>query len=174
VQQSPRYASAGVATLDGDIVCSDVPLASPVNITDRPYFQRAVETRGFGVGEYQIGRVSHRQSINFGYPLLDKEGKTEGVVYLAIDLEWLNQFAATVQRPSGSTISMFDGEGTILVHRPLPQKWVGKSIVGLIQSPKQITGKPVSGADAGVRQYLFAPVLSGPGGSLYLALGQPR
>src|SRR5215210_5199236 len=54
----PRYANLGVAGADGEIFCSGLPLGGPVNIADRAYFQRALQTHDFAIGDYQIGRVS--------------------------------------------------------------------------------------------------------------------
>ena len=37
----------GVAAASGDIVCSARPLTRPVNVMDRPWFDRAVRAQAF-------------------------------------------------------------------------------------------------------------------------------
>ena len=72
LKQYPHYANLGVAEPDGDLFCSALPLTAPVNSADLAWFQRAVETRTFAVGDYQIGRVTGKPTINFAYPVLDE------------------------------------------------------------------------------------------------------
>lgn len=96
----PLYANLGVADPEGDVVCSGLPLPGPVSIADRAYFREAVERRDFAVGEYQIGRITERASVNLGYPVLDASGLLHGVVFAALDLAWLNELAALPAAPS--------------------------------------------------------------------------
>jgi diguanylate cyclase len=55
-----------------------MPLAGPVSVSDRPWFKRAIQLRDFAVGEYQVGRITGRPSLNFGYPLLGEDGRIQG------------------------------------------------------------------------------------------------
>ena len=50
----------------------------PVNIADRLYFRKAIETRGFVVGEPVLGRISNKYSINLALPILDDQGQAPG------------------------------------------------------------------------------------------------
>ena len=86
----------------------------PVNAADRAWFQRAVQSRAFAIGDYQIGRITHKATVNFGYPLLNQAGKLQGVVFAALDLAWINQLATQAQLPEGSTFSLIDRNGTRL------------------------------------------------------------
>lgn len=117
----PRYGNFGVATPDGNIFCSAVQLSAPVNITDRAYFRRAIESKRFAIGEYLIGRVTGKPSITVGYPLFDIQQKPLGVVFVAIDLAWLNEALRQTQLPAGSSVRVIDGNGTILAAYPAGQ-----------------------------------------------------
>jgi hypothetical protein len=132
LQDYHRYANLGVIEPDGDVLCSALPVVGSVNAADRAYFQRAVQTRGFAIGDYQIGRITGEPSINFGYPILDEAGQVQGVVFAALDLDWLNQHELEIgaQLPPGSTLTKIDRDGTILVHEPDPGDWLGKSVQG--------------------------------------------
>ncbi|RPH56661.1 MAG: hybrid sensor histidine kinase/response regulator, partial [Acidobacteria bacterium] len=68
--QHSSYANLGVIDADGNIFCSAVP-TEEVYLGDRVYFRRAIETRDFAIGEYQVGRITRKASVNFGYPVLN-------------------------------------------------------------------------------------------------------
>lgn len=116
------YANFGAARLNGDIYCSSVPLTAPINIADRAYFTRAVETRAFAVGDYLIGRVTGRPTLNLGYPLLDNSGQLTGIVFAGLDLAWFNDVAVQASLPSNSTLTLVDKQGTVLARYPEPEK----------------------------------------------------
>ena len=47
-------------------------MTGQVYVGDRVYFRRALETRDFAIGEYQIGRITGKATLNFGYPVLER------------------------------------------------------------------------------------------------------
>src|SRR5256712_3685287 len=173
------YANIGVADLNGNLVCSAVPFSGRVNLADRSYFWRAVATSDFAVGEYQVGRVTGKGTINFGYPVLDAQGHVTGVIYAALDLAWLNDFASNADLPPGSTVTVLDRKGTILARFPDPERWVGKTepeapIVAAIVKGREGTAD-APGLDAVPRLFGFVPLRTGPGETaLFLSVGIPR
>ncbi len=161
-----RYANLGIIKPNGDIFCSAVPISGTVNVTDRKYFQRSVQTRDFAMGEYQIGRVTGKPSVNFGYPVVDDNGQVQGVVFAALDVERLNVLEHQVESklPSDSTLTKIDRNGLVLVHYPDPEKWVGQpfpntSLVKNILTQHQGVFETF-GPDNLPRVYAFTPVRS--------------
>ena len=128
LKQYPRYANLGAVDPNGNIFCSAVPLNRPLNIGDRPGIKRTIQTRDFTVGTYQIGLIVRKPILSLNYPALDKSGRLQAVVYATLDLTWLNQFAEAAKLPPGSTLTVIDPNGMILIHHPDPEKWVGKSM----------------------------------------------
>ena len=130
LQDDPRYANLGVIKTNGEIVVSALPLPGPVNVADRPYFQRALYTHALSIGDYQIGRISSKPTINFGYPVLDRDDQVSEVVFAALDLEWFNrsQYALKLHLPEGTTWTKIDLNGTILVRQPAPEAWIGQPL----------------------------------------------
>ncbi len=124
----PLYSNVGVIALNGDPVCSALPVPGRINLADRWYFKRAIAGRSFAVGEYQIGRITKKATINFGYPVLDPAGHVQSVVFAALDLAWLNQLARHAQLPPGATLTVVDHMGTILVRYPDSEGWVGRTM----------------------------------------------
>jgi hypothetical protein len=113
-----RYANAGAIRPDGQLWCSAVPFTAPVDLSDRTYFQRARDTNDFSVGDFQVGRVTGRPTINFGYPVHDASGKTVSIAFVAVNLSWLEQFAQTANLPPGATLILLDNSGHELARYP--------------------------------------------------------
>jgi len=173
-----RYANLGAADSAGDIFCSAVPLTAPVNAADRAWFQRAVQTRDFAVGEYQIGRITGRAVLVFGYPVLDEAGTVQAVVFAPLDLVWLNQLGAEAQLPEGSALTVIDRNGTILARYPDPEKWIGQSmpeasiVEVALTHPGEGTAE-AAGVDGVPRLYAFTSLRGAPIDSLHVSVGIP-
>jgi serine phosphatase RsbU (regulator of sigma subunit) len=124
---SPMYVNLGVAAPDGNLSCSAVPLQSAVNVSDRMYFRRAMETRRFAIGDYQIGRVTLLPSLNYAYPVLGDGGNVQAVVFAAQSLNWLTLALSKVDFPLGAVLMVIDRNGTVLAHLPDTGDLVGKT-----------------------------------------------
>lgn len=169
------YRMIGLALADGTVYCRSIPIFTKVNITDRGYFQRAVSTRDFGIGDYQIGRATLKPSINFGQAVLDERGNVRNVVFAALDIDWLNELLAAHELPPQSSMEVLDRDGTILARHPNPEAWVGKTVsnaklIQTITSHKDgIVEMP--GLDGVNRVYAFAPLFDGPNGTAFISVG---
>ena len=175
-----QYANLGVIGPDGQVFCSAVPMGRRVDVSDRAYFQRAVKTRGFAVGDFQIGRITNQAVVVFAHPDYDASGQLRAMVFAALDLTWLNQIAAKARLPAGSTVTLFDNQGVILNRYPDPEKWIGQSrkdapLTGIILASRGEGTAEATGLDDVPRLYAFAPLLDGvPDGGVYLSVGIPR
>ena len=177
----PYYSTLGAIRPDGEVFCSSVPLGGHrVNASDRAYFQIAVKTRRFSIGEYQIGRITGKPIQAFAYPLYGRDGELKTVFFAGLDLTWLNQLAAKAQLPAGSTVTLFDSRGVILNRYPDPEKWIGKSSADspLTRVILAATGGgtvETTGLDDVPRLYAFAPLFKTESGAgVYLSVGIPR
>src|SRR3989304_8659827 len=99
---------------NGHLLPSALPFPGRINLADRAYFRRAMATLDFAIGDYQVGRVTGKSTVNFGYPLVSDAGEITAVVFAALDLAWLSKLAAEAQLPQSSTFTVIDGNGTIL------------------------------------------------------------
>lgn len=113
-----QYANIGVVDNDGRILCSAIPFDDDVRLDHRPYFKRALETGAFAVGDYQVGLVTGRGSLNAGYPLKDGNGNVQAVLFVALDLAWLGRSLSRVPLPESTIVSLVSGNGTILARYP--------------------------------------------------------
>lgn len=123
------YVNLGTIRLNGEVLASAIPLAERVNLSDRSYFQEAIQTRGFAVGEYQVGRISKKATLSLGYPVIDQQGNPQAVVFAALDLLWLNRLATNSNLPAGSSLTVLDRNRMTLVRHPDPEnRYVGQQV----------------------------------------------
>jgi hypothetical protein len=171
----PRFAVIGMAGANGDLLCSGVPASGFLNFADRAWFQRTVATRGFAVGDYQVGRISFRPTLVFGYPLFEGS-ELRGVAFAALDLAWLQQFADQARLPSGAVLLIADAQGRLLARAPnrgevgsaLPEE----RLAARIRQGRAGTVE-VSGADGARLLYAHTPLAPGPEAGASLAVGIP-
>ena len=173
----PLYLNFALAELDGNMSCSALPLRSPVNVADRPYFTLALETRRFAIGDYQIGRVTQLPSINYAYPVVDAAGNAEAVVFAAQSLSWLTRALSNVEFPQGAVLVVTDRNGTVLARMPDAEGWIGRIlpepwVLATLSSQKD--GGVFEAGDAqGVdRLWAHAPLIAGL--NLHATIGVPK
>jgi diguanylate cyclase len=124
-----RYVNMGVATPDGMIRCSALPIAGPVDASSRSWFVRATASGDFAVGDFQVGSITGIRTINFGYPIHEADSLA-GVIFAALPLTWLQERLATADLHPGSEILVADGTATVLARYPEREDWVGRSFAG--------------------------------------------
>ncbi|MGA2403673.1 MAG: PAS domain S-box protein [Syntrophobacteraceae bacterium] len=174
--------SAGLTTIiaygdTGEIFASALPFTNPINVSDRSWFQRAIETRDFSMGEYEIGHMTGKAQINFSYPVFDDEGRLRAVLRTAFDIEWLNRRLAEGNLPQGARCTILDGRGRVLARFPDPESHVGKTIS---ESPFVRTalhqGEGVAkgvGPDSIESVFAFASIGFGPE-AMYFSVAIPK
>jgi len=172
------YVNLAAADREGVMFCSGLPMSEPVTIADRAYFRNALSERAFAVGEYQIGRVTGRATVNTAHPFTDQRGDVQGVVFAAISLERLNQTLRDAQLPEGSSLTVVDARGTVLVRHPEPEAWVGRAVgnyapLQLARAGARIGTAEAPGLDGVVTLYGFVSLLDGAG-DLFVSVGIPR
>jgi HAMP domain-containing protein len=177
--QHSSYANLGVIDADGHVLCSALPITDQVYLDDRVYFRRAVETRDFAVGEYQVGRITRKATVNFGYPVLDDAGHIRAVVFAALDLAWLKALARQAGLPPGSMLTVIDRHGTILSRYPDEVTWIGQRmpeplVLHAILSQQGNGTIDTPGMDGIPRLFSFAPFGSAAqSANAYVSLGIP-
>ncbi|RCX32186.1 bifunctional diguanylate cyclase/phosphodiesterase [Thioalbus denitrificans] len=139
-QSDRRYANLGLIQADGALFCSAVPAPGPVNLADRTYFQRALKTRRFVVGDFIVGRITGIPVLAVAQPMFGPKGRIQGVLYASIDLHWLSSQFLGVSLPAAATIDLVGGNGMVLAHYPDASERLGKPlpVPGLARRIQQV------------------------------------
>lgn len=120
-----KFFNLGVLDLNGNVVCSAIPLTQPINAASRLYFQNAILTREFSVGEYQVGLVTKMRSLNFGLPVLDANGAVKHVVFAALDLNSLGRDVGGLTIPGGASLTVTDSRNKVIFRYPYEETALG-------------------------------------------------
>ncbi|MBA4349279.1 MAG: hypothetical protein C0415_04730 [Thermodesulfovibrio sp.] len=170
----PMYENISVAKINGDIFCRSFPTEKKVNVADRPWFQRAVKTRSFSFGDYQIARSSGNPTIRAALPVIDKNGHLKAVVGISIDLKWFNDQLTKLEIPEKASVTVIDRNGTVIARYPEPEKWLGKNMAEtdivktvLAKEEGTVEAKGIAGVD---RIFSFMPI-KGTDKGMYIVLG---
>lgn len=177
LKQFPSYSNFGVTDNKGLIYCSGLPITQKVPAGDRLWYLDAVKNKSFSVGIYQIGRITKRPGINFGYPI--GNGKITGVVFAALDLNWIKDVADNFNLPKNSTITVIDREGTVLARFPAES-----AVIGTNQKDNPLVKKVLENGPSGSfiskgldnieRYYFYSKIQeSTDNGDFFLYIGIP-
>ena len=175
-----RYANLGVITPDGTLLCSAVLTDQAVSVADRDFFQQALSSGEFTVGEYQTDPVNQETIVPFAYPVYDAANQLQAVTFATVSMDWLNQseFEVLAQLSRGWALTKVDRDGIVLVHESDPATWEGQSaaqtplVQAVLERGQGVVQVP--GLDGRPGVYAFAPmpsVLHGQG--VFVILGMP-
>ncbi|MBI4786433.1 MAG: diguanylate cyclase [Chloroflexi bacterium] len=169
-----RFANLRVSTLDGEVFCSARLMTEPVNVADARYFQSVLTTHDFAIGNFEVGPISQKPMVGFGYPVLDETGQVQAVVVATLDLAWLNRLLMESDLPPHSTLTLFDRQGIVLARYPESASAVGQSTADL-PIVKTILSQPSGTAqglapDGTPHLSFFRPLQDNPDATLYLNL----
>jgi PAS domain S-box-containing protein len=173
LREFPRYASAASIGLDGRVICYSNKAGAGLNLADRAFFRRALETQGFVVGDHVIGRGTGVPSVHFAQPYQSADGRPAGVVAVALDLRWLQSMLDELPLPEGATASITDRSGTVLARRPDPDLFAGRAAPPFAQDmlrDARAGVQEVAGFDGRTRIFGYSPWSAAPQG-LGIAVG---
>ncbi|MBE0603502.1 MAG: GAF domain-containing protein, partial [Deltaproteobacteria bacterium] len=114
------YLNFGVALPDGRVVCSAVPMKTPLNLTGLPHFQGALADRSFTMGRHIVGRIVGTHILPCAYPMIDGRDRVSSVLFASIDLSVGTKFEREIgaQTPKDSVYLKVDEEGIVLSSYP--------------------------------------------------------
>jgi signal transduction histidine kinase len=181
MNQHRRYKNLGAVDAQGMLHCSAISYETSVNVSDRLWFKRVIETRKFAVGDYQIGLITGSPVIVLAYPIISSNEKLLGVAFAALDIQWLNQYGLGIEKslPNGSTISQIDDHGVVLAQHPESDTLVGRSLANThlfdaVRS-KQMGIVRTEGPDGQPQLNAFSKIFSALGNrNVYMLVGIPE
>lgn len=173
--QEVEILQIGKVLPNGELACAGLPATARVNVADRPWFQHALRSREMVVSDIWNGGIAGKTVVTFGKAV--PEGKA--VVYVDLDLAWLQQALASASLPESARLVLVDARGTVAVRSPDPEGWVGKSAahLPLFQRIRASDGEGTTadlGLDGKPRLFAYATLLDTVSGPMYVWLAVPN
>jgi two-component system, cell cycle sensor histidine kinase and response regulator CckA len=173
----PGYTSFSVIDPGGAVLTSLPPVDRPTNFSTRGWFERALATRDFVVGDYQVGQLTGKRVVVAAWPVVDENNRIVSVLAAGLDVTWLNQIAATAQLPHGAVLALVDRRGVVVARYPAAIDLLGHglpdaALTASMQRRDEGTVE-VSGEDGIPRVYAFTPVGGRVETGLRIAVGVP-
>jgi PAS domain S-box-containing protein len=178
-ERNKLYVDLGVADSNGNILCrAEESGAANENLARTSHFRGAMTARTFAIGDYQLQSKAERRSVNFAYPIFTHDSRVRAIIFVALDIRWINELAAENNLPDGVSLSVVDSKGILLARFPEPQKWVGRhipdaSLFEMLQLRSQDT-KELVGLDGVDRLYALKPLSVNAAGQIYVMVGIPK
>jgi diguanylate cyclase (GGDEF)-like protein/PAS domain S-box-containing protein len=172
----PVYENLFVTDDKGNIRCSATPLPHSINVADRSYFRRAMDTRAFSIGNVHRSRVSGADFIGLSQPIIDATGRVKAVVVASVRPSWINEALAGIELPEGASANLVDSAGQIVAHAPLRPELMGHAIADLppllviARQRGEATSESVW-LDGVTRIAGIVPMSDGGGDELYVQVG---
>ena len=174
----PSYTALAVVDSDGKLVCSGHKNQGSINLADRDYIRRAIDSREFTISDFLVNRLTGKPSLAFAQPIIDHRHQLQGLVVAAIDLSSLVRIASEVELPAGSAMTIIDSKGRALARWPDPEKWIGHSAaeteIGKMAMAGTTGVAETVGMDGVPRLYGFRPLLPDEAGTGFVYIGIPQ
>jgi GGDEF domain-containing protein len=126
---APWFRTLSIANLQGRIICSSLPDAIGLDVSQRPHFSKAVDTGDFVLSDYFTGTLDNSPRITLALAQRGPNGAAAAVLLGVLDLSWLERVAKAFVPPSGLML-IVDGGGTILAQYPNQQNSIGQNFKG--------------------------------------------
>lgn len=175
MKQYPQYVNIGVANPAGEVRCSAFGDQPSENLASQDFFQRALNSNGLIVSNYMKNPLTRKAVITFAYALRENNNAVQSVYFAALDLGWLNQLVTESQLPDGAVLIEIDRNGTVIMHYPDSQDWVGKSVSGTSLTQLMLAEgegtADLNEPDDMNRLYAFTPLHITPENNMFVAIG---
>ena len=99
---------------DGRVVCSAMPLAKGLAISDMEIFQQARKSTALVVSGEIKSRVTGQNVIGALLPLHKPDGSFNGTIGIALDVHWIDYMLRASALPKGAVVAVYDRSGTVL------------------------------------------------------------
>ncbi|CAG0931242.1 two-component system, NarL family, nitrate/nitrite sensor histidine kinase NarX [Planctomycetaceae bacterium] len=110
----PQFANIGVLSAQGDVLGSAYPIEHPASWRDNPAFARALTSNYVETGQYVVGLIVGRPVVQLAYAVRAASGAVRSVLFVALDLKWLDRLARQVRLPPDYALVIADRESRVL------------------------------------------------------------
>lgn len=178
-EQEPAFLQIGKTLPNGDVVCTAEPPVGRVNLADRNWFQSVLKSEKMVVSGVLNGRILKQPVVVFSRAMRDDTGRVTGVLFLSLDLNWLQQELAQAGQLEYTRLVVVDAKGQVVARHPDNDGWVGKSVaqIPLFQRIQAKGGEGTTeeiGLSGDRRLYAYTKLLDTVSGPMTLWLSVPK
>ncbi|MFL6561954.1 MAG: cache domain-containing protein, partial [Bacillus sp. (in: firmicutes)] len=135
--KDPRLSGFFWTNTNGDLLISTNTSSKDVNVSDQPYFQRAIKTEQTSFSGVHIGRVTGRQIISIATPIV-YHGNVHGVLVASLRLDEIESAVKNLINDE-MVIVTDDSDHTLLKAGSVPGKNSKKSSMHISKVPWTIS-----------------------------------
>lgn len=110
----PWIRSIMIVSRDGLVQCSTLNMQVGLNLSDREYFRKAQETRGFVFSDYLFGKSNGRPMMMAAYPVAAINPEEDAVVVAGINIDWLSKIMTNLGGRPGISSVLVDSAGVVI------------------------------------------------------------
>jgi diguanylate cyclase (GGDEF)-like protein len=123
----PWIYALAIAGLDGRFKCTSDARAMGLDVSDRGYFQSALNSHDFALSDYLIARIEEVPALVATLPIVKEDGSIDGIVLASLNLKWIGDLAATAAQRRGTSVALVDGSGTLIAASVEHRELIGKN-----------------------------------------------
>jgi signal transduction histidine kinase len=140
--RNSAYVSLSLADAKGRVLVA-APEASDSNLGESNYFQEAMRTGTFTVGDYTLLKTPRRVVVQFAQPITGIAGNPVGILVAAFDLSYFGSIFFDTPLPERSVFTLTDAKGMRLTRFPEPEKYTW--VADLPQMVARMSGRDTEG-----------------------------
>ncbi|MCK6588503.1 MAG: HAMP domain-containing protein [Polyangiaceae bacterium] len=172
----PQFANIGLASPQGDVLCSAAPIPHPASLKTNAAFERAVGSSDVETGTYVLGFVG-RPVLHMALAVRDENQAPCGVVFVAVELGWLDQLAEQANLPADYSLLITDRVAHVLARSGAAARDLiaeqGRSVPALAEALTRSRGAILEiGAPPSSRYFVATPMEGMPG--IFVIAGLPH
>jgi diguanylate cyclase (GGDEF)-like protein len=99
---------------DGRIQCATNNIYIGLDLSDRPYFQKAQASGDFVISDFLLARPTNAPIVMAAYPVSAINSETNAVVLASIGLDWMSKVMSKFGGRPGVSAALIDSNGVVL------------------------------------------------------------
>ncbi|MES2971989.1 MAG: ATP-binding protein [Pseudomonadota bacterium] len=169
LQNYPQYTGILTITPDGALFCDSLRTGRQLNLSDRAYFRKAMESPGLAL-EPAFGRLTGLGVMQAAMASRDAAGQVRFVMLVSINLDRIARSVVATQPYADTVLTLFDREATVLAaNANAPVRVDGPRLLGKSLASTELGRFAMSAQDGATAEFV------GPSGvsRVWAAAGLP-
>ena len=162
----PPVTNIARTAADGTVRCSAIPFAENINVAQEGWWQRGVNAQGMTVTKAPVyGRIAKRDLLFLILPLRSGDGRQNGTLNAAIDIDYMRRGLYTAGAGNGGTLAIVTRKGDVIAN--------GSKSLAFKPAMDAIPDRPLEALDKNGNAWIYA-LHKIYGSDLFLVYAEPR